>query len=210
MRLTDFMEELAYGELNDLSLAEGGMIAPEKQPNIVIKVNDILSQLHVKYIIKLVATTLDTSVKSKSYTLVNPNSVRIVYVRPNVVDEADIYNNGDHFVLSGNTLTFNRDTGPIANAFHVMYQYKPNRLIINPADKAYAGQIIDLSPEIIPLVRTLVASSVFTNMNGELHKKTGAELFNLAQFMQNDLETAGVLITSVGFDSDTFFKNGFV
>lgn len=210
MRLSDFMEELAYGELNDLSMAEGGSISPEKQPNVVIKINDVLNQLYIKYIIRLVATSLDTTIKSKSYTLMNPNSVRIVYVEPHVRNESDIYDNGDFFNLNGNTITFVRDTGPKANSFHLMYQFKPTRLILNPADKAYANQEIDMSPELIPLVRTMVASAIFTNMNGELHKKTGAELFNQAQFMQNDLELAGLLTTSVGFDSINFIKNGFV
>lgn len=209
MRLADFMEELAYGELSDLSHAEDGMVIAERQPGIVIKVNDVLNQLYIKYIIKLVATTLVTTVKTKSYTLIEPNSVRIIYVRPDAPDDTTLYERNDRFVLSGNTITFDRDEGPISNLIHIMYQYKPNKLILNPANPAYKDQEIDLPSELVPLARTLVASSVFTNMNGELHKKTGAELFNQAQFMQNELELAGILVTSVGFDSNTFFKNGF-
>lgn len=201
------LEELAYGELSDLSLAENGEIKPDSVPKIVIKLNDVIQSLFTKYVIKTLDVDIDTTIKGYNYTINSENAVKIVYIYPNLVNEVDIYKNNDQFSVKGNTITFIKY--PVANSFRVTYQWKPSKLKINPAVSRFGDQIIDLDSALVPLVKLLVASAIFSNMNGELHKKTGVELFNQAQILQNDLELAGNLNIAVDFNNNRFRANGF-
>lgn len=207
MKLHEFLEELALGELMDTSMSVNGEIKDDKQPNIVIKLNDVLNHLHTKYIMKLVPAYIDTFIKELTYTYVNPNSVQIVYVRPTEWDYSKIYHHHEHMVIRGNTISFN--VKPTANLFDIWYQWKPTRLNINPAKGSFLDQEVNMPDTLRPLVRTLVAAQVFMSMNGELHKKTAVELTNLAQYMMLDLEHMSILNTSVDYQNNQFFKNGF-
>ena len=46
-------------------------------------------------------------------------------------------------------------------------------------------------------------------MNGEAHKASGVGLYNQAQIMQAELEASGALTTSVAYENQRFYKNGF-
>lgn len=207
MKLSDLLEELAYGELSDLSLAVNGEIKDESKPKLVIKINDVLQSLYTKYVIKFFEVDLDTTLKSYNYTITSENAVKILYIHPNVVNEAEIYRNNDQLSIRGNTVSFIKH--PIANSFRVSYQWRPSKLKINPSITNFGNQQVDISPELLPLVKLLVASAIYTNMNGETHKKTGVDLFNQAQILQADLELTGVLNISVDFKNNQFRLNGF-
>lgn len=207
MKLSEIFEELAYGELSDLSMCEGGEVKPESQPKIVIKLNDVLQSLYTKYVIKTEYMVLDTSIKALTYQLDDPHSVKIVYIQPNVVDDVEIYKNRDYFNVRGNTIVFIKE--PIADTFNLTFQWKPLKLAVNPSTRRYLDQEVEIDPVIVPLVRLYVASAIFQGMNGELHKKTGIELLNQAQFVQADLELSGALAMSVGFANNRFKVNGF-
>lgn len=207
MKLSEFLEELAYGELSDLSMVSNGQIKPEMLPKVVIKINDVIQSLYSKYVIKTVNIDLDTTIKSFSYTISGDNIVQIVYIHPNLVDEAEIYRNNDQLSIKSKTITFIKH--PVANSFHITYQWRPTKLKISPATPRFEDQLVELDYALVPLVKLLVASSIFGNMNGELHKKTGVELFNQAQILQNDLELTGILNIAVEFKDNRFKVNGF-
>lgn len=208
MRLDQFMEEIAYGELSDLSMSEGATIKDDKKPLIVIKLNDVITNLYNKYIIRLVDDIIDTSVKMNTYQFINENSVQIVYVKPHEASLDEIYENRDYFRVQGNTLYFNKP--PKADAFEIKYQYKPLRLRNNPATQGFLSQEVEVTEALLPLVRTLVAASIYNGMNGEMHKATAVGLRNDAEYMRVDLESMGVLVNSVDFKNRQFEKNGFV
>lgn len=208
MLLSELFEELSYGELSDLTMSSvKGTIKEEEQPKIVIKLNDVLTNLYSKYVIKLEYAILNTTIKTTSYSLDPKNSVRIVYVEPEVEKEEDIYKNKDEFNVQGNTLIFKK--APVANSFAVRYQWKPSRLKINPTEPRFLDQRIPLDPVLLPLVRTQVAAGIFQNMNGEAHKNTGVNLQNQAQFLISDLEISGILNNSVDFENNRFRINNF-
>lgn len=207
MKLSDFLEEIAYSELSDISYAKGGMVNDENKPKVVIKLNDILTSLYTKYVIHTVEAVIPTVVKTFRYDLANPNSVRIIYVVPSSQDEADIYKNRDHLAIRGNSLVFLAH--PKGNSFAITYQWKPTKLKINPATSNYNDQEVEIPEVLVPLVRTLVAAGLFTDMNGELHKNTGTQLFNRAQYMQAELEISGILNISVPYKNDQFVISGF-
>lgn len=208
MLLSELFEELSYGELSDLTMSSvKGTIKEEEQPKIVIKLNDVLTNLYSKYVIKLEYAILNTTIKTTSYSLDPKNSVRIVYVEPEVEKEEDIYKNKDEFNVQGNTLIFKK--APVANSFAVRYQWKPSRLKINPTAPRFLDQRIPLDPVLLPLVRTQVAAGIFQNMNGEAHKNTGVNLQNQAQFLISDLEISGILNNSVDFENNRFRINNF-
>lgn len=207
MKLSDFFEEIAYGELSDLSYAEGGMINDENKPKVTIRINDVLSKLHTKYVIRTGEAVVDTSIKDVRYQYANENSVRIIYVIPSPEDEVSLYKNNDHLAVVGNSLVFLAP--PKGNSFPITYQWCPSKLAINPTTANYLDQEVDIPSVLVPLVRTLVASALFTGSNGELHKKTGAELFNQAQYIQAELEMSGILNISVPFKNNQFVISGF-
>lgn len=208
MLLSELFEELSYGELSDLTMSSvKGTIKEEEQPKIVIKLNDVLTNLYSKYVIKLEYAILNTIIKTTSYSLDPKNSVRIVYVEPEVEKEEDIYKNKDEFNVQGNTLIFKK--APVADRFAVRYQWKPSRLKINPTEPRFLDQRIPLDPVLLPLVRTQVAAGIFQNMNGEAHKNTGVNLQNQAQFLISDLEISGILNNSVVFENNRFRINNF-
>ena len=208
MLLSELFEELSYGELSDLTMSSvKGTIKEEEQPKIVIKLNDVLTNLYSKYVIKLEYAILNTTIKTTSYSLDPKNSVRIVYVEPEVEKEEDIYKNKDEFNVQGNTLIFKK--APVANSFAVRYQWKPSRLKISPTEPRFLDQRIPLDPVLLPLVRTQVAAGIFQNMNGEAHKNTGVNLQNQAQLLISDLEISGILNNSVDFENNRFRINNF-
>lgn len=207
MKLSDFFEEIAYGELSDLSYAEGGMINDENKPKVVIRINDVLSKLHTKYVLRTEEAVIDTSVKDTRYSYANENSIRIIYVVPSPEDEASLYRNNDNLAVVGNSLVFLAP--PKGNSFPITYQWCPSKLAINPTTTDYLDQEVNVPSVLVPLVRTLVASALFTGSNGELHKKTGAELFNQAQYIQAELEMSGILNLSVPFKNNQFVISGF-
>ena len=207
MKLIEFFEELAYGELSDLSMNEGdGVIRAKDQPKIVIRLNDVLNHLHTKYVIQQRSGVLDTQVKRTRYEFINPNAVRIVYIEPVVADPADIYKNYDKLAVQGTTVTFLKP--PEANSFNLSYQWRPMKLKINPAENRFGDQEIEIDPTLVPLVRLLVAANIFTSMNGETHKATGIGLTNQTQMMIAELEMSGVLNISANFQNTVFKRNG--
>lgn len=208
MQLGDLFEELAYGELSDANMAENGDIKPEQQPKVVIKLNDVLTDLYTKYVIKTVTVSLDTRIKSKQYSLASNNLVKILYVHPELLTEEQIYKNNDQFRIDGPRILFVKP--PIASDFEVVYQWKPLKFGLNPGVSNFKKQELGFPSELGALVRTRIASAIFQNMNGELHKKTGVEMFNQAQFLQQDLEMSGALTTSVDYKNSQFMRNGFV
>lgn len=207
MKLTDFFEEIAMGELYDLAFAKNGEILDDKKPLVTIKLNDVLTNLHNKYILQLREDVIDTSVKQNWYMYDNDNSVQIVYLEPMSWDDTTIYKHKDMLSIRGNSLHFLKP--PNENAYRITYHWKPDRLQINPAKSGFDKQVVSIPDTLIPLVRTQVASAIFMNMNNELQKKTGVELANLAQFMIVDLETMGILNTAVDYENRQFLKNGF-
>ena len=207
MKLSDFFEEIAYGELSDFSYAEGGMINDENKPKVVIKINDHISALHTKYVIRTEEAVIDTSVKANRYIYPNANSTRIIYVVPAVEDQAAIYRNSDHLAVMGNSLVFLAP--PKGDSFDITYQWQPSRLALIPTTADYLEQEVDIPLVLVPLLRTMVASSLFTDSNGELHKKTGIELFNRSQYMKAELEISGILNMSVPFKNNQFVISGF-
>lgn len=207
MKLSDFLEEIAFGELYDLSFAKNGEIVDERKAMVVIKVNDVLTNLYNKYILDMRPAVIDTSIKQLHYTYDNPNSVQIVYAEPINWDRLDIYKTEGHLTIRGNTLRFNRT--PKVDVYNIWYQWSPSRLKTNPAAGGFDNQIVSVPMILLPLVRTLVASAIYINMNNELQKKTGIELANASQYMIADLENMGVLKTSVDYDNIVFMKNGF-
>ena len=176
MKLSEIFEELAYGELSDLSMVSDGQIKPDQQAKVVIKLNDALVTLFTKYVIKVVDTTLSTAIKQLNYVFTNDNCVKIVYIVPNLPNEEAIYKNNDQFAIQGNKITFLK--APIADSFGLSYQWKPSKLKINPTIQGFLAQEVDIDSSLVPLVRTLVASAIFTGMNGEAHKATGVALYN--------------------------------
>lgn len=208
MLLSDFLEELAISELSDLFMADNGEINPNDQAKVVVQINDVLSDLYTKYVIKTTDYTLSTAVKALNYTVPEANSVRIIYIMPIVPELETLYTNNDQFDLMGNRITFKKL--PKADSFSLVLQYKPSRLSIRVNDPTFLTQEADIPSVLVPLVRTLVASNLFGNSNAELHKKTAVELFNKAQFMKAELEASGALVTTVGFRNNRFKLNGFV
>lgn len=213
MLLSEFFEELAYGELSDLSMAASlGEIKAEYQPKIVIKLNDFLTNLYTKYTLRLVDVDIPTIAEYPVYNLPYAhirNSVRIVYAKPAYLgSDIDSFNSYiDTFRIIGNSLVF--DKRPAVPYYSVKYQWRPTKMDINPATDGYLSQEIDLEEVVVPLVRVSVASGIFQSMNGEAHKATGMELFNQAQFMVNDLETQGILNKGALFQNNQFITNNF-
>lgn len=207
MKLADFFEEIAYSELADVPFAKGGMVNDENKPKVTIKLNDVLSSLYTKYVIRTEDDLIPTLVKALRYDYANLNSTRIIYVVPAVADLDTIYKNNDHLAIQGNSLVFLAP--PVGNSFAITYQWKPTKLKIIPSVSNFDAQEVDIPSVLVPLVRTLVASGIFSDMNGELHKKTGIELFNRAQYMQAELEMSGILNISVPFKNNQFVISGF-
>lgn len=209
MKLNEFFEEIAYGELSDLALAEGGEIKPQSQPLLTIKLNDALLALHTKYVLRLEDLPLTGAIPAGTtrWDLSNPHAVRIIYVDINKDTDDGFYKFNGKYSIKGNTIYFLEPGSYTISG--LKYQWKPLKLLTNPAKNGFLNQEIDVDPVIIPLVRTQVAASVFLGMNGELHKKTGMDLHNFSQILQADLESSGILNTSVGFADNQFEKNGF-
>ena len=207
MKLYEIFEELAYGEVSDLSMAQDGLIKEDQQAKVTIKINDTLLSLYTKYVIRLVDSQINTTTKALRYDFVNPNSVKIVYARPELPNPEAIYRNEDHFAIQGNSIVFKKL--PEMNELNITYQWKPSKLKINPTSRGFLDQEMNIDPILAPLVRTLVASAIFNGMNGEAHKASGVGLYNQAQIMQAELEASGALTTSVAYENQRFYKNGF-
>ena len=207
MKLHEIFEELAYGEVSDLSMAQDGLIKEDQQAKVTIKINDTLLSLYTKYVIKLVDAQIITTTKALRYDFINPNSVKIVYAHPELPNPEAIYRNEDHFAIQGNSIVFKKL--PEMDELSITYQWKPSKLKINPTSRGFLDQEVNIDPVLSPLVRTLVASSIFNGMNGEAHKASGVGLYNQAKIMQAELEASGALTTSVAYENQRFYKNGF-
>lgn len=209
MEITEFFDEMAYGELSDLSLAEGEEIKATAKPKLIIALNDALLGLYTKYVLRLVDIPLVLVPTSKTYAVEPENSVRIVYASPLLErDYDDPYHKPNYFMIRDNQLIFN--DFPTITQFKLTYQWKPSKLKVNPATPNFERQVIQSDPVIMPLVRTLVAAEIFGNMGNENHKAIGIGLMNKAQFMKAEMESSGILNTSVMFENRKFQTNGFI
>ena len=209
MQITEFFDEMAYGELSDLSLAEGEEIKATAKPKLIIALNDALLELYTKYVLRLVDVPLVLVPTSKTYAVEAENSVRIVYAAPVLQrDYDDLYHKPNYFNIRGNQLIFTEF--PTITQFGLTYQWKPSKLKVNPATPNFERQVIEADPTIMPLVRTLVAAAIFNNMGSEAHKAIGIGLLNKAQFMKAEMESSGILNTNVMFENRRFQANGFV
>lgn len=235
---SELLRRLALGELQNLSMSSGGVIAVAERPKVILQINNALTELFSKFLLsqkELVINSVDTITQyylryefaqsnlasSQPVQYIDDSSIvnwdgRIVKIL-NVYDAfgRELYMNKAQEPLSVFTpqydclqITANHQT----EDFYVIFQAV--HPIVNydpvPADPVVDTVIEDLPPALEKPLELLIASKVYGNMNGEANLTKSALLHQAYEAALLETEFRDSTSISENVSNSKLERSGFV
>lgn len=235
---SELLRRLALGELQNLSMSAGGVIAEAERPKVILQINNALTELFSKFPLsqkELVINSVDTITQyylryefaqsnlssSQPVQYIDDSSIvnwdgRIVKIL-NVYDAfgRELYMNKAQEPLSVFTpqydclqITANHQT----EDFYVIFQAV--HPIVNydpaPADPVIDTVIEDLPPALEKPLELLIASKVYGNMNGEANLTKSALLHQAYEAALLETEFRDSASVSENVSNSKLERSGFV
>jgi hypothetical protein len=234
MQLLDLFESLANGELSNLSMAEGGIIANPSQPKIVLYTNEALLRLYSRFRLKEEDVLLQTYEHITFYHLqpkfavsyvppmgTDPEPIRYILDHAQEPFQGDVIrilsvfdNNGCRLPLNDDNQVFSLFT-PQFNCLQVpqpkstltlsiLYQAKHAKLTGVLTEELFVPDIL------LGALTAFIAYKVFSHMNTQESTSKAQEHIANYEAICADAEDKDLVGTSVSLTNSRFDIRGWV
>ena len=235
---SELLRRLALGELQNLSMSAGGVIAAAERPKVILQINNALTELFSKFLLsqkELVINSVDTITQYYlRYEFAQSNLASSQPVQ--YIDDSSIVNWDGRIVkilhvydAFGRELYMNKAQEPLSvftpqydclqitanhqtEDFYVIFQAV--HPIVNydpaPADPVIDTVIEDLPPALEKPLELLIASKVYGNMNGEANLTKSALLHQAYEAALLETEFRDSASVSENVSNSKLERSGFV
>lgn len=236
MNLSTLFRDLSYGELSNLALANdgAGSIVENKQPKLVMYINDALLQLYTRYILKESEIIILMNSWTTNYHLLprfatqfvamtedEDEHIRYILDLPKEKFEGGVLKVLKVFDSNGDRLPLNDEDAddslytPQANVLQVSCPEEDKTLsvIFQAAHATVTGELdqdIALPIVLHEALKSYVAYKVYSHMNGEGSSAKAQEHFMMFESICSNVSDKDLVNGSISTTNTRFAKGGWV
>lgn len=209
MKLSDLFSQLSFGELKDLSIGnEGsGSVDETQYGTLITHINDSLSLLYSKYILKQKTITIPVISGQTEYSVPDDDAIQIISVYgPNSKEYLLNHIEGKGPIIEfPATIKFVHEMPQDYLTFH----YQANHPEIKHLEDGFLDQEIELPRFMHEALRACIANKVYAQMNSEVSMIAEQKWFQKFNGILELLENRGLVQMNVNFqEADKFHKFG--
>ena len=232
---SELLRRLALGELQNLSMSAGGVIAAAERPKVILQINNALTELFSKFLLsqkELVINSVDTITQYYlRYEFAQSNLASSQPVQ--YIDDSSIVNWDGRIVkilhvydAFGRELYMNKAQEPLSvftpqydclqitanhqtEDFYVIFQ-ATHPIVDYTTEPAVDTVIEDLPPALEKPLELLIASKVYGNMNGEANLTKSALLHQAYEAALLETEFRDSTSISENVSNSKLERSGFV
>lgn len=232
---SELLRRLALGELQNLSMSAGGVIAAAERPKVILQINNALTELFSKFLLsqkELVINSVDTITQYYlRYEFAQSNLASSQPVQ--YIDDSSIVNWDGRIVkilhvydAFGRELYMNKAQEPLSvftpqydclqitanhqtEDFYVIFQ-ATHPIVDYTTEPAVDTVIEDLPPALEKPLELLIASKVYGNMNGEANLTKSALLHQAYEAALLETEFRDSASISENVSNSKLERSGFV
>ena len=231
MDVTELYRRLALGELSNLALAEGGVIADDKKATVILHANEALNHLHIRFLLKEATIIVEQSTDRTNYPLdsryamtnVDPGNTLPRFLNDlskpftdDVIKVMSVYNSAGDKLPMNDPNAFNSVFTPLPAVLQVPHpsEDQPLGVIYQAAHPklltSSPAQVLELPEFFAGALTAYIAYKVFSQMNTQENTAKASEHLRTYESICLEATVQDLVTTHVSAASTRFVNNGWV